>query len=509
MGEKIKDIVEVPNRNCAICRKPNAGFTQRQTVLNLSETIPCFHLDCLQKHHKVGTKEKPPKNFEYTYEEVHEENLIPVDQLYYQVANVRELINTRRQGASQAMVLETAESDNDQTDNDDAGNGNDNGGNVFEDESGNASDDDIDNDQSQGDNNIDNVEGNVLEDTQDQGQDSQNEIEPEDQSLLTFTGHKDSVNSICYIPGKNQIVSASSDKTLKLWSLDDEECKQTFRGHKDSVFAVCYLPDKNQIVSASYDKTLKLWSLENGTCVKTFEGHTRSISSVCYIPDKNQIGSASSDKTLKLWALPEVDQSNNDNMVLDNNKDQTNSNTDQNGPEDNQADSSNKQTDSSNRPEDNQTGSSKKQTDRNNNQTGNVAKNIVYFKNLKKRSSPTGKQETPEAKRQKRYHERALKTLRCMVNDMVNDSIDNIGKTNVEERFRGITKYPEYLQTVTGQKKIEILETHQMYINIWENEIKKLKEKPSKSNVDEYKLDVLEKEIKHSLKTIDFVKKGK
>merc|ERR1711988_1841568 len=509
MGEKIKDIVEVPNRNCAICRKPNAGFTQRQTVLNLSETIPCFHLDCLQKHHKVGTKEKPPKNFEYTYEEVHEENLIPVDQLYYQVANVRELINTRRQGASQAMVLETAESDNDQTDNDDAGNGNDNGGNVFEDGSGNASDDDIDNDQSQGDNNIDNVEGNVLEDTQDQGQDSQNEIEQEDQSLLTFTGHKDSVNSICYIPGKNQIVSASSDKTLKLWSLDDEECKQTFRGHKDSVFAVCYIPDKNQIVSASSDKTLKLWSLENGTCVKTFEGHTRSVISVCYLPDKNQIVSASGDKTLKLWALPEVDQSNNDNMVLDNNKDQTNSNTDQNGPEDNQADSSNKQTDSSNRPEDNQTGSSKKQTDRNNNQTGNVAKNIVYFKNLKKRSSPTGKQETPEAKRQKRYHERALKTLRCMVNDMVNDSIDNVAKTNVEERFRGITKYPEYLQTVTGQKKIEILETHQMYINIWENEIKKLKEKPSKSNVDEYKLDVLEKEIKHSLKTIDFVKKGK
>merc|ERR1711988_1000267 len=171
--------------------------------------------------------------------------------------------------------------------------------------------------------------------------------------------------------------------------------------------------------------------------------------SVCYLPGKNQIVSASRDKTLKLWTLPEVDQSNDDNMVLDNNKDQTDSsnkqtdssnrpendqtdsskdgetdssNTDQNGPEDNQTDRpENNQTDSS---KDGQTGSSKKQTDRNNNQTGNVAKNIAYFENLKKRSSPTGKQETPEAKRQKRYHERALKTLRCMVND----SIDNIGK---------------------------------------------------------------------------------
>merc|ERR1712054_401703 len=110
-------IVEVPNRNCAICRKPNAGFTQRQPVLDLSETIPCFHLDCLRKHHKVGNKEKPPKNFEYTYEEVDEENLIPVDQLYYEVADVRELINARRQGGSQAMVLDPVDGSEFETDN--------------------------------------------------------------------------------------------------------------------------------------------------------------------------------------------------------------------------------------------------------------------------------------------------------------------------------------------------------------------------------------------------------
>ena len=123
--EKIKDIVEVPNRDCAICRKPNAGFTQRQTVLNLSETIPCFHLDCLRKHHKVGTKEKTPKNFEYTYEEVDEQNLIPVDQLYYEVADVRDLINTRRQGGSQAMILEntnSAATGNEKTGQDGSGN---------------------------------------------------------------------------------------------------------------------------------------------------------------------------------------------------------------------------------------------------------------------------------------------------------------------------------------------------------------------------------------------------
>ena len=84
---------------------------------------------------------------------------------------------------------------------------------------------------------------------------------------------------------------------------DKVKCIQTLQGHSNWVLSVIYLPDKDQLVSASYDKTLKIWSLASGQCVQTLQGHSRSVDSVIYLPDKNQLVSASKDKTLKIWSL--------------------------------------------------------------------------------------------------------------------------------------------------------------------------------------------------------------
>ena len=81
-------------------------------------------------------------------------------------------------------------------------------------------------------------------------------------------GHSDFVSSVIYLPDKEQLVSASTDKTLKIWSLASGQCVQTLQGHSDAVNSVIYLPDKDQLVSASGDNTLKIWSLASGQCVK-------------------------------------------------------------------------------------------------------------------------------------------------------------------------------------------------------------------------------------------------
>jgi WD40 repeat protein len=54
-------------------------------------------------------------------------------------------------------------------------------------------------------------------------------------------------------------VSASHDKTLKLWDLDSGRELRTLQGHSDSVTAVAVAPDGRRALSASQDKTLKLW----------------------------------------------------------------------------------------------------------------------------------------------------------------------------------------------------------------------------------------------------------
>ena len=83
--------------------------------------------------------------------------------------------------------------------------------------------------------------------------------------LQALSGHSSIVAAVAVLDA-DRIVSASYDKTLKVWSLASGECLQTLSGHSDWVYAVAVL-DADRIVSGSRDKTLKVWSLASGECL--------------------------------------------------------------------------------------------------------------------------------------------------------------------------------------------------------------------------------------------------
>jgi WD40 repeat protein len=119
--------------------------------------------------------------------------------------------------------------------------------------------------------------------------------------LRTFEGHKGSVFCVSLAPDGKRAVSASFDRTLKVWDAESGECLKTLQGHTDTVRSVSLTPDGRIAVSASDDKTLKVWDLESGTCLKTLYGHTGWIMSVSLSQDGKIAVSASWDKTLKIW----------------------------------------------------------------------------------------------------------------------------------------------------------------------------------------------------------------
>ena len=67
-----------------------------------------------------------------------------------------------------------------------------------------------------------------------------------------------------------RVVSASEDKTLKVWDLETGREERTLQGHQNSVCAVAITPDGRRVASGSYDKTLKVWDLETGALICTF-----------------------------------------------------------------------------------------------------------------------------------------------------------------------------------------------------------------------------------------------
>ncbi|MCB0018889.1 MAG: hypothetical protein KDE09_13950, partial [Anaerolineales bacterium] len=94
--------------------------------------------------------------------------------------------------------------------------------------------------------------------------------------LRNFTGHNNSVNSLIITTDGRYALSASSDKTIKLWDLESGKELKSFSGHRDSVNSVAVTPDDRCVISASSDTTIKLWDLESGKELKSFFGHRDS-----------------------------------------------------------------------------------------------------------------------------------------------------------------------------------------------------------------------------------------
>jgi len=120
--------------------------------------------------------------------------------------------------------------------------------------------------------------------------------------LRTLVGHSERCYSLVLLPDGNRVVSASCDRTLKLWDLERGLELCTLKGHQREIWAVAMLPDGNRVISASADGTLKLWDLERGVELLTLNGHTRDVLAVSVLPDGRRAVSTSGE-TLQVWDL--------------------------------------------------------------------------------------------------------------------------------------------------------------------------------------------------------------
>lgn len=98
-------------------------------------------------------------------------------------------------------------------------------------------------------------------------------------------------------------LSASWDKTLRLWELATGTTTRRFVGHTNDVLSVSFSADNRQIVSGSRDRTIKLWNTL-GDCKYTItdKGHSEWVSCVRFSPNPQNpvIVSSSWDKLVKV-----------------------------------------------------------------------------------------------------------------------------------------------------------------------------------------------------------------
>jgi WD40 repeat protein/serine/threonine protein kinase/TPR repeat protein len=127
------------------------------------------------------------------------------------------------------------------------------------------------------------------------------EIRAADAQLVVLSGHGDRVFCAAYSPDGTQIVTASADKSARIWDARTGAQRAVLAGHTDRVFSAVYSPDGTRIVTGSHDKSARIWDAHTGVQLAALLGHGARVSSVAYSPDGTRIVTASWDKTARIW----------------------------------------------------------------------------------------------------------------------------------------------------------------------------------------------------------------
>ena len=81
--------------------------------------------------------------------------------------------------------------------------------------------------------------------------------------LRVFTQHRDSVTALAFRGKTNQLFSASKDRTIKIWSLDELAYVDTLFGHQDEVVDVSAVGGKEErcISVGARDRSARVWKV--------------------------------------------------------------------------------------------------------------------------------------------------------------------------------------------------------------------------------------------------------
>ncbi|CAM2710594.1 unnamed protein product [Rotaria socialis] len=137
-------------------------------------------------------------------------------------------------------------------------------------------------------------------------------------SLIQYQGHRGSVNSCRFgYFDSDLVLTASGDHEVHIWKWsfdenkddddeDNESITQIIRSpilalRSDDVLSCADWLQRDQVVSASWDRSATIWQVETGTSLRTLYGHDGELTYVSCHQTKPLVITSSRDGTFRLW----------------------------------------------------------------------------------------------------------------------------------------------------------------------------------------------------------------
>ena len=102
-------------------------------------------------------------------------------------------------------------------------------------------------------------------------------------------------------PSKRFVFVASLDSTIKVFFDDSLKLFLSLYGHKLPVLAVDASDDDMLLASGGADKTVKIWGLDFGDTHRTLHGHQDSITDVRFVRRTHNFFTSSKDGSIRFW----------------------------------------------------------------------------------------------------------------------------------------------------------------------------------------------------------------
>ncbi|XP_070310227.1 apoptotic protease-activating factor 1 isoform X4 [Odocoileus virginianus] len=130
------------------------------------------------------------------------------------------------------------------------------------------------------------------------------------EKLLEIKAHDDEVLCCAFSADDRFIATCSVDKKVKIWNSMTGELVRIYDEHSEQVNCCHFTNNSNHLLLAtgSNDHFLKLWDLNQEECRNTMFGHTNSVSHCRFSPDDQVLASCSADGTLKLWDVKSANE---------------------------------------------------------------------------------------------------------------------------------------------------------------------------------------------------------
>lgn len=111
------------------------------------------------------------------------------------------------------------------------------------------------------------------------------------------------VHRVCFLPGKQQLVTAGPGSKSQLWDLVSEKKIRTFRRHKEDVYGVDISRDGRWLVTSGDDNKICLFELKTGKFMGECGQHKSDVYTVVFGPDSQSIVACDSQGNVSCyWA---------------------------------------------------------------------------------------------------------------------------------------------------------------------------------------------------------------